>query len=100
MTAHRLGVQPQHMGMHVRWSASMSCGHRLNPAETVPMWEANGPGDVVICTVCDEYAIVTRVTQRLVIDRDTAATMFAVGAQVDEDTAAALAADQFPPEDP
>lgn len=90
----RTGYQPAHAGQHIMWSALLSCGCRVPPEGPVPIYEANGPGDVVICGRCDEYAIVVRVTQRLLIDRQTAASWLAYGAQVDPVTADALAAEQ------
>lgn len=81
---------------HVRVSLGLSCGCHVAPAaDDVPSWEATGPGFVVICHRHDEYALVTRVTHRLVVDRDTAAAWLAASGAMDEDTAAGIVAEQF-----
>jgi hypothetical protein len=91
---YRTGEQPRNMGHPVMWSASLSCGCRIPPAGPVPLYEANGPGEVVICGGCDEYAIVVRVTHRLVLDRATATNWLAIGGQMDRDSAEAIAVEQ------
>lgn len=95
----RTGKQPAHTTQRVMWSALLSCRCRVPPVGPVPLHEANGPGDVVICDRCDEYAIVVRVTHRLVIDRATAAKWLAEGGQLDAVDAEAIATEQFPVEE-
>lgn len=51
----------------VRVSSRLSCGCTFKPSEPLPAAEAMAlPGRAVICDVHDEYAVVVRVTTRLV----------------------------------
>lgn len=78
----------------VRVSYTLSCGHRGGPGEIVEASEANWmPGSVVICDAHDEFAVVTRVTIRLVATREVLFRLL-VAHGIDEVTAEALAEDQ------
>jgi hypothetical protein len=91
----RVGKAP-FVEQRVRVSARLSCGCTAPPhSEPVPVMDAIGPGFVVICRYHDEYALVTRVTHHLVVDRDHAARWFAASGAMDADTAESIAAAQF-----
>jgi hypothetical protein len=78
----------------VRVSSTLSCGHSYRPSEPIPAIEAASlPGTVVICDEHDEFAVVTRVTTRLVATPPVLEALL-LAADVDPASARYVAVDQ------
>ena len=80
----------------VRISCRYSCGCTQSKGELVPNIDANlMPGSVVICEAHQEYAVVTRVSSYLEVNKDVFKRLLEANG-IDPDTAEYVAVDQTP----
>lgn len=80
----------------VALSFGYSCGCADGPSEPIPLRDANtaGVARAIICDTHDEYAVVTRVTTRLVADETTLKRILAASGIGDDLDVSYVAGDQ------